>query len=1343
MPDYHFENLDAKNFEHLANALGLEYISRGLRIYGSGTDGGREATCKGKMLYPTTEDPWDGYLVVQCKRKETRGATPKEEGEWAISQLDDEMIKYKEAKIPRKKPEYFLFVTNAELSAKPNTGGKDKFIERLDYWVEELGMKAADVWDRDKLSRLLDGNQKVAQRFGLLHAGDLIHYVATTILKHQQDVGATLAVFLQEELRADQYVNLAQAGHTNDDKTPLARVFVDLLAVEPEDEYMQQSFFVVDSVQQGSDRPLYPSLIEREQYTGEEGQQAIDFSEFDTSTEEEEEEEESEDEDDEDDSRIATWADPSRFVIIGGPGQGKSTLAQHLAQRHRAALLSRYTAGSLETGTGKILRIITEGAAESGIGLPTHSRFPFRIVLEQFADALAKKTVSSVLDYIAAVIKRRTGMPFERKDVEQLLTDTPWFVAFDGLDEVPAVSNRSEVLDAVRRFLMEARAKDADLLVIATTRPQGYEAEFAPANFNHLTLTPLSTEEALKYARKFVEAKYEGETDRRERIMQRLETAAHEEATARLMESPLQVTIMAALVDLVGNPPRERYPLFNRYYEVVYQREQERGLKLSDVLAHHRVGIEILHDRIGLLLQIEAESAGTTQSKISRARLEGLVHDYLVADGFEGKLLESTKADFMDVALYRLVFIVPVEDDRYGFEVRSLQEFSAARALMRGEYAKVKERLFTIAPVPYWRNTTLFAVGRAFSEQDEQQSDMITHMCRELNDTENDTILFRTLAGSRLALDILEDYVVEFRPKYRRFFFQTAFELLTIPDVKTAVRLAKLYTPNDEERYKEVVSKASANDNTELAISSFAILAELGQREDASWAIDILQRIWPEAINDERRVLEHIAKVMQWTPWALDVAVRVARESDYSWVAAHLGEHVPLKWIRDTRIFIRTNYKRHIAVECNVEGKDTGFRFYYSAINFSSDMLERLAIAAPTHISWMPFLLCKDFILNPSADTLVSALVSVSKSEDFVPGKRYFSDIPWQLSIFLNQVESHDELLSLIERAKSGEFGSTAEWRAAEARWRIQGFSPADLLVFPDAVWPFTVEIAQRGIQLLNYFGLSPMPEPKYEKALYAMIDLFYEPSISRLKKTYSRYALHVASLVYRSAKVIIKLDILSDLVSKANGLVRPATVLNLIDPDINWLKSVDELDFIGSRMSTIVGHESEELLKKADIQQGAERLVPLLGNGKMIQEGILRFISAFVERGVAVELPKIDYEVLSPQGRVALTAIHILSGTSEVPLDILLQRVERLWSHTNPNMTSGNPELPGIINALLNKHSLSSASIAFLNGLFLKSFVSIGIKQRIIESFNSQIQFRTSKLSDPARKSELALIIS
>lgn len=1367
MPEYNFERLSDKEFERLTNALALEHIARGVRIFGSGTDGGREATYHGKMNYPSAAEPWDGYLVLQCKQKESLGSTPKEDGQWAIDQLEKEMAKYKTAKKSRKVPDYFIFVTNARLSAQLDTGGKDKFVERLTFWANELGIKGTDVWDRDKLSNLLDVTSKVAQRFGMLHDGDLIHYAAKAVLAHRDGIETTLSLFLQEELRADQYVNLAQAGHTNDDRTPLARVFVDLRAVEQENT--KGGFYVVDSVQRESDRHLYPTLIEQERRAAAEeqrrqdeiqdvlaeakyaaeGDDLSDVSDIYALAEEEDEENElsaeeiaaiTDDLSGTDLFSPITWRDASRFVVIGGPGQGKSTLAQHLAQRHRAALLKANASKPLETETERILRVIEEAANESGLGLPAHPRWPFRVILEQFADKLATGEVTSVLEYIAFLIRKRTKRAFDQQDAEQLLTGTPWFVAFDGLDEVPAVSNRSEVLAAVNRFLLEAHDKDADLLVIATTRPQGYEGEFGTSRFNHLNLVAFTKEEALGYAKKFVEAKYVTDPDRRERIIQRLETAAQEEAIVRLMQTPLQVTIMAALVDLVGNPPRERYLLFNRYYEIIYQREQERGLKLSDVLARYRSGIEILHDRIGLLLQIEAESAGKSQGRISRSRLEKLVHDYLVTEELKGDALTQTTADFMDVALHRLVFIAPLEDERYGFEVRSLQEFSAARALMRGDYSVVKNRLRRIAPMPYWRNTMLFAVGRAFAEQNEPLCDMITQLCRELNDVD-DPVLFRTLAGSRLAMDILEDGVVEWRLRYRRLFFETALRVMHLPHEVSATRLATLYTATDEERYTVAAHATAGSNGSDAPLGLYIALALVVKKnEEATWAEQLYKKLWPQELKNEQIVLEQVQKLLKWNDWTMQTLARVARKSDMGWVAQHLSPAhpnaasalaaSPVRWLLDARVLKQRRTKKVV-----LAGNKPTFAYYINQPLNRPEALERVVEAKPTHFSWLPFTVGRDFILNPSPEALANVLEAIANDGNYNLDTGYY-DLPWQMVALLNDSDSAEELRRHAQRARNGELGTAQDWKDAETRWSEQGFTVNDLRTFSDAEWPFTAKVARVGIQTACTYGTLDDFDEDHEAAS-SLLEAFNTMPSVRGRGNVAANIFFLSGYAYDPVNpLILPLETIADLASATDWQVHALFVISVLDPELDWLSEVKNLDFIGGRISSLNDFEDVEGLtqKRQDV---AAQLIPLLGS-KQVREGILRFVAALVVTGVDLPVPSLNTATLSPEGLLAFTAINLLVSTPTMDAATLAQHVLDLWTHAR--LTNSIQDMPRVLQALLQRPELCPHAIEVLNILYMSNVIGTRTKQKIINSLMSQIQYRTSGLANATFKEELKM---
>src|SRR5262249_53898932 len=162
----------------------------------------------------------------------------------------------------------------------------------------------------------------------------------------------------------------------------------------------------------------------------------------------------------------------------------------------------------------------------------------------------------------------------------------------------------------------------------------------------------------------------------------------------------------------VAQPPQERYRLFEQYYKVIYRREMERGVEtLSQLLRDHEANVDSIHHRTGLLLQIESERTRHTDATITITEFKAVVADRLRDEGYSGEALKTLSDSIATSATDRLVFLVPSQSDRVGFEIRSLQEFMAAEALMDGADELVVERLRAIAPVPFWQNVLLFAAG--------------------------------------------------------------------------------------------------------------------------------------------------------------------------------------------------------------------------------------------------------------------------------------------------------------------------------------------------------------------------------------------------------------------------------------------------------------------------------------------------------------------------------------------------------------------------------------------------------------------------------------------------------
>ena len=95
-----------------------------------------------------------------------------------------------------------------------------------------------------------------------------------------------------------------------------------------------------------------------------------------------------------------------------------------------------------------------------------------------------------------------------------------------------------------------------DAVLLVTTRPQGYNHALSPDYYRHLELIPLPPELALDYGTRLTRNRHAGDGERTEKIIERLKEASLLEATSRLMESPLQVTIMAFLVNAIRAAPR-------------------------------------------------------------------------------------------------------------------------------------------------------------------------------------------------------------------------------------------------------------------------------------------------------------------------------------------------------------------------------------------------------------------------------------------------------------------------------------------------------------------------------------------------------------------------------------------------------------------------------------------------------------------------------------------------------------------------------------------------------------------------------------------------------------------
>lgn len=76
------------------------------------------------------------------------------------------------------------------------------------------------------------------------------------------------------------------------------------------------------------------------------------------------------------------------------------------------------------------------------------------------------------------------------------------------------------------------------------------------------------------------------------------------------METPLQVMIMSFILERFATLPSDRYRLFSRYYDAIYERELGKRNHLSRRLSEHQVDVNHIHERVSLILQSRAEMSG-------------------------------------------------------------------------------------------------------------------------------------------------------------------------------------------------------------------------------------------------------------------------------------------------------------------------------------------------------------------------------------------------------------------------------------------------------------------------------------------------------------------------------------------------------------------------------------------------------------------------------------------------------------------------------------------------------------------------------------------------------------
>jgi hypothetical protein len=759
---YDLERLGPFGFQDLAAALALRVFGATVRPMGRGRDGGRDMMTTDAIRW-SADTVWTGTTVFQVKhRAPLRGDSDatvlarsilKELDTWASPESDRGDV-----------PDQLVFVSNVFLSAVPQSGGMAAVSNKIDLWLKALDDASAEehldgrekqaarrerearrdrmarlrqwkIVDGNHLTGLLDAHQEVRQAVeGFLQPGDILAGLERISgVLSDSALPAALKHHARWALTNERRIYFDEAG-AETKGFPVEEVVIDLpVRLRGTDDPDK----IVRHVLDRGDRILRPSLA------------AVDK--------------------------------PRHLVMVGAPGNGKTTVSRFLVHAYRATFLGEDA--DLGEEHRKAVAATSSALRAMGRPPPAHRRWPLRVDLAQFAVEKATDPDFTLLTFMAQTLTKQAAAAAVTKAVlDRWLRTWPCFLILDGLDEVTEPSVRKGLIADVEAFVDTAESDDHDLLAIVTTRPTGYADDLPTGVFERVDLDDLALADALEYGRRVTRIRVPDDQPRRDGVMALLESAAREEALQRLLRTPLQVLIMTIIAESSREFAPSRYGLFWGYYTTIEQRERSKPLAVSRLIRDHAPAILDLHRRAGLLLQRRAETAAGADSALTADDLRGIAWHVLSDAGYKPSDEDAPLLDkIVTAATHRLVLLTPQHGGGLGFDVRSFQELMAALAVTTGTIGDAIPRLRRISASPHWRNTFLFATGRYFSEPQPHQKDAVTDLVVHIDENTSARLGAVFPVGPQLAAEILDDGMAA-EPKYQHRFIAHALTALHHPE---------------------------------------------------------------------------------------------------------------------------------------------------------------------------------------------------------------------------------------------------------------------------------------------------------------------------------------------------------------------------------------------------------------------------------------------------------------------------------------------------------------------------------------------------------------------------------
>lgn len=1044
---YDFSRFSPQSFELLIQALAVAVAGAKVQIFGAGRDGAREATYEGRLMLGATA--WEGYTVFQAKHRQFPETSSKD-ADWIINELEAELDKFTDPKRNLRKPDFYVLASNVRLSASAadsrgkGEGGADKVMRHLKAKAKQVGIKDVCLWHADTLSSLLDIYSDVRQSYAFwVLPGDILAALLREIEGPGDD--EVLISYLRRSLKDAREIKTKDIGQAIGRTVMLEEVFIDLpidrqtyAFGERETEVRGQSRAVTldhahysddisddDELEGVSSGPAIVAELMR--------RAASKFEPQDYALERNRKRE----------RRSAALHIKNRIVLLGGPGQGKSTVGQFVAQLCRARLLNTLQIAQAPETNQTVDAILTCARAEQ-IPLIGPPRYPFHIELPRYADALSgasrEERGLSILAHLALDISRSRDNAVSAATLRRWIGKLPTLIILDGLDEVPPSGNRESVIKAIEDLLDTIHEVNGDCLIFCTSRQQGYQQELEPKYWAHWLLEPLSTNAALRLA-KGVSKVLVGAESRRDEVLATLSEAAEDATTSLLMISPLQVMLMFQLVSTHNNIPKDRWTLFQRHYETLRDREITKGGAMGRTISRHRSQIDSIHRDAGYLLHLRAEKAGGAEAYLTDGEFEDLVSAQLIQDGYEEEAPELVP-EIARLATNRLVFLRSQVGGQVAFDVRSLQEFMAAARLTASPEDRICERLEGLAGRAHWLHVFKIACSKIYgSNAHEALRTPIIALLDSLDagDRCTDDRLLHT--GARLALQLLADGSARGVPVFRRKLVVRALRLVNLHNSALLWELAQALDFRErghlEPLFLEMLSNAEGSTKQQV-LRLLAYALRYGSVETGAWTNTVLRQHLPDGHAEVLEVFNSLSLVpedpaivsrLRAAQWALPVDEVVLWTTDLlESIDDEESPRVP------ENLFVCSGYVETEKAPLLLSDKSaSGVAVVYLSLKSSARLSAKPE--ADAHRSWVVADAATAFADDPGIEKARAFLETFAEHGTFDSAAL----LPWPLLGLLKYAERHGGIASALSALDSGMLGDGELWAQAEVQWRDEG----------------------------------------------------------------------------------------------------------------------------------------------------------------------------------------------------------------------------------------------------------------------------------------------------------------